>query len=601
MVGSQSARSQSAELAASARSTVGLHYTVAMPQPTSHLFEVTLTIAHWAETTLDLKMPVWTPGSYLVREYARHVQRFSAIDDQGQALPWQKQGKNHWQVQTPNRSSLTIRYQVFANELTVRTNQLDHTHGYFNGAAMFYFIPGCEALPIDVTIVPPPGWKVATSLPAGNAPNHYRAANFDRLVDSPFEIGTHSVYQFEAAGKPHEYVVWGENHNLNVEQLINDTQKIIETEAAMFGELPYDNDFYQFILHLPVNGYGGLEHRNGCCLIFARRGFGDREKYEDFLQLVAHEFFHLWNIKRIRPKALAVFDYEQENYTPSLWFSEGTTSYYDFLIPFRAGLYGAKTYLKNLSKEITRYLTTPGRNVQPLSESSFDAWIKLYRPDANSPNSQMSYYLKGAMVTFLLDMVIRTQHHNQKSFDDVLPIMWQKFGKSEVGFTPDDLRSVIESVAGCDLTNFFDRYVHGLEELPFSAALSAFGLQLVSNADEGKLPPFTGLTLHPGKDTVKFVEAGSPAEMAGINVGDQLVAIEHVRITGDRWLAQLQDYRSGDSIQLQIFHEDILREVTIELAAPRATQYFVVPMAAPTPEQRQMFIGWMGDALECVS
>jgi predicted metalloprotease with PDZ domain len=577
---------------------IGLHYTVAMPQPTSHLFEVTLQITDWAQATLDLKLPVWTPGSYLVREYARHVQRFSAIDAQGNPIAVTKQAKHHWQLQTAGQSSITVRYQVFANELTVRTNQLDHTHGFFNGAAMFYFIPGYQQQPIAVTIVPPDGWAIATPLiPAHDQVNTYIAPDFDRLVDSPFEIGPHTVHPFAVFGKPHEYVIYGENHNLNVEQLIVDTQKIIETEAAMFDGLPYDR--YQFILHLPVSGYGGLEHRDGCCLIFARRGFADREKYEDFLQLVAHEFFHLWNIKRIRPKALEVFDYEAENYTPSLWFSEGTTSYYDFLIPYRAGIYSAKTYLKNLSKEITRYLTTPGRLVQPLSESSFDAWIKLYRPDANSPNSQMSYYLKGAMVTFLLDLAIRVKHQNAKSFDDVLPLMWAEFGRSETGFTPDDLKRVIESVAEMDLTNFFDRYVHGLVELPLDRALADFGLRLVTNADEGNLPPFIGLTLK-DQAIVKFVEAASPAECAGINVGDQLVAIDGARITSEQFLGQLKDYAAGDTVQLTIFHQDLLSEVAVTLEAAKPTQYFVVPLENPTIEQQQQFMGWLGLPIEAV-
>jgi predicted metalloprotease with PDZ domain len=577
---------------------VGLQYTVAMPEPTTHLFEVTLQVTDWAGATLDLKMPVWTPGSYLVREYARHVQNLRAIDAQGHPIAFAKQAKNHWQLDTTGQSTITVRYQIFANELTVRTNQLDHTHGYFNGAATFFFIPDYQHQPISVTIVPPTDWAIATPLPpAPDTKNTFIAPNFDILVDSPFEIGQHTVHPFEVLGKPHEYVIQAGNHNLDVDALIIDTQKMIAAEAAMFGGLPYDR--YQFILHLPTSGYGGLEHRDGCCLIFSRRGFADREKYEDFLQLVAHEFFHLWNIKRIRPKALEVFDYEAENYTPSLWFSEGTTSYYDFLIPYRAGIYGAKTYLKNLSKEITRYLTTPGRLVQPLSESSFDAWIKLYRPDANSPNSQMSYYLKGAMVTFLLDLAIRVRHQNAKSFDDVLPLMWAEFGRSETGFTSEDLKRVIESVAEIDLTNFFDRYVHGLDELPLDRALADFGLRLVTNADEGNLPPFIGLMLKE-QETVKFVAAASPAERAGINVGDQLVAIDGLRITSEQFSGQLKDYAAGDTVRLTIFHQDLLSEVAVMLEAAKPTQYFVVPIEHPTIEQQQQFIGWLGLPIEAV-
>lgn len=586
-----------------AAAKIGLHYAVAMPCPTSHLFEVTLQVSDWQGDVLDLKMPVWTPGSYLVREYARHVQNFAAQDLHGNALSWRKAGKNHWQITAGEASSVTIKYQVFANELTVRTNHLDYSHGYFNGAAMFFFVPGYQQQPITVTIDPPPDWQITTPLlPVAGQPNTFVAPNFDLLVDSPFEIGQQTIHAFEAEGKPHEYVIWGENHNLNVNELINDTQKIIATEAAMFGELPYDR--YKFILHLPGNGYGGLEHRDACCLIFSRRDFGDREKYEGFVQLVAHEFFHLWNIKRIRPKELEVFDYEQENYTPSLWFSEGTTSYYDCLIPFRAGVYGAKTYLKSLSKEITQYLVTPGRLVQPLSESSFDAWIKLYRQDANSPNSQMSYYLKGAMVTLLMDLAIRRQHQNQKSFDDVLPLMWQKFGQAEIGFTSEEIKQVIESVAEFDLTDFFDRYIHGLDELPLAEYLSDFGLKLVSNVEEGDLPPFTGIQLNPAfqKSAItKFVAADSPAEQAGIEPGDELVAIDGLRIKAGEWDKQLKDYQAGDVIRLTIFHRDVLREAAVTLQPPQATKYFVVPMENPTLEQRHNFMGWLGMPMEMVN
>jgi predicted metalloprotease with PDZ domain len=569
---------------------VTINYTVAMSQPASHLFEVTLQVDGWQANVLDLKMPVWTPGSYLVREYSRHLQQFAAVSGD-RSIAWTKQGKNHWQLQTKGIEQITVTYKIFANELTVRTNHLDHTHAYFNGAALFFFIPDYQKQPIAVTIDPPQNWEVATALTPSGKPNQFFAKDFDTLVDSPFEIGQHLVQSFDVLGKPHEYVIWGERHNLNLDALIKDTRQIIETEAQMFGGLPYDR--YLFILHLPTNGYGGLEHKDSCSLIYKRSVFNNREKYESFMQLVAHEFFHLWNIKRIRPKALEVFDYEAENYTPSLWFGEGTTSYYDFLIPYRSGLYNAKTYLKHLSHEITRYLTTPGRAVQPLSESSFDAWIKLYRPDANTPNSQMSYYLKGAMVTLLLDLGIRIKHQNQKSFDNVMRSMWQQFGKDEIGFSPTELKQVIESVAEFDLSDFFARYLDGLDELPFDEYLSGFGLKLVSNADEGRLPPFVGLTLNPDR-TVKFVEAGSTAENAGINPGDELLAIAGVRVTSDQWHELLKEYPVGDTIELTLFHQDVLRQCQVVLAEPRATKYFVVPMENATELQQRNFAGWLG-------
>ncbi|MGK7934569.1 MAG: M61 family metallopeptidase, partial [Xenococcaceae cyanobacterium] len=361
---------------------VEIFYQVAMPQPQSHLFEVTLKVNNWHKGELDLKMPVWTPGSYLVREYAKQVQDFIAEDSNSKKLLFShKVAKNHWQIDTNNCSNLTVTYRVFANELTVRTNHLDTTHGYFNGAALFFFIPGLEEQAVQVKIVPPqPDWQVITTLDSPREQeNTFIAKDFDTLVDTPIEIGIHQLYEFEVLGKPHQLAIWGKG-NADAKQIIADTQKIIEVEADLYGGLPYEK--YLFLLHLSGSGYGGLEHKDSCSLNYPRFGFRNKDRYNRFMQLVAHEFFHLWNVKRIRPKALEKFDYERENYTTSLWFSEGTTSYYDVLIPLRAKIYNQKTCLENLSKDITKYLNIPGRKIQPLGESSFDAWIKLYRRDA---------------------------------------------------------------------------------------------------------------------------------------------------------------------------------------------------------------------------
>ncbi len=565
-----------------------INYQVAMPNPQNHLFEVTLHLKDYSSSSLDLKMPVWTPGSYLVREYAKQLQDFSAQSD-GKALTWRKIGKNHWQVDTEGVSQVTVNYRIFANELTVRTNHLDATHGYFNGAALFFRIPEFDKQPIRVTIQPPrPQWQVTTAL-AAVGENTFVAKDFDTLVDSPFEIGTHQLHDFEVMGKPHQLAIWGKG-NVKVEPLIEDIKKIIEVEAEMFGGLPYER--YLFLLHLSSQSFGGLEHKDSCSLIYRRFGFGDREKYERFMQLVAHEFFHLWNVKRIRPKELEVFDYDRENYTPSLWFCEGTTSYYDLLIPLRAGIYDIKSYLNNLSKEITRHETTPGRKVQPVSESSFDAWIKLYRQDANSPNSQISYYLKGEMITLLLDLLIRDRHNNQRSLDDVMLKLWQQFGKDEIGYTAEELKQAIESVAGTDLTDFFQRYIHGKEDLPFNEYLEPFGLKLVADTND---EPFLGIKVvsNNAKESIKFVETDSPAEIAGIDAGDELLAIDGIKVTG-QLSEHLKNYQPQDTIEVTVFHQDELRTYSVTLAEPRANKYEVVPVENPSAAQKEKFTKFLG-------
>ena len=605
-----------------------IHYSVAMPNPESHLFEVTLRVQGWSESVLDLKMPVWTPGSYLVREYAKHLQDFRSTAGDRSVLLWRKRSKNHWQIETNSVSDVTVNYRIFANELTVRTNHLDLTHGYFNPAALCFFLPGFERNCYTITVVPPSKkWRIVTTLPpVSGQDDTFVAADFDTLVDSPIEIGIHNSYDFEVMGKLHQLVIWGKGH-LEPDRLIRDIQKVIEVEAQMFGGLPYDR--YVFLLHLSGSGFGGLEHKDSCTLNYPRFGFRAKDKYERFIQLVAHEFFHLWNVKRIRPKALEVFDYEQENYTPSLWFSEGTTSYYDLVIPFRSGLYGVKTLFHNLAQEITRLQTTPGRNVQPASESSWDAWIKLYRRDANSDNCQVSYYLKGEVVSFLLDLLIRAKHGNDRSLDDVMRLMWQQFGNAnsakngeidinvvgaeinatansngqpnsnslptEVGFTPEQLQSAIESVAEIDLSDFFARYIDGTEELPYNEYLEPFGLQIAIDATNEV--PCIGWTLgvEHGREMVKFVEIGSPAQLAGIDAGDELLAIDGFRIVNVEQAGErLKDYKPGDIVPITVFHQDELRTCHVTLAPPRPSRYHIVPIEQPTALQQQNFTGWLG-------
>jgi predicted metalloprotease with PDZ domain len=574
-----------------------INYWVAIPQPETHLFEVTLHLLNYPFSVINLKMPVWTPGSYLVREYAKNLQDFAAFAG-AEPLSWRKISKNHWQVEKGDAPEVIIRYRVFANELSVRTNHLDATHAYFNGAALFFRILGWEEQPIRITIVPPsPEWQITTGLsPVAEAANTFLTEDFDTLVDTPFEIGIHDLFNFEVLGKPHQLAIWGQG-NHKPEKLLEHLQKVIEFEAKMFGGLPYQR--YVFLLHLFDQAYGGLEHKNSCSLIYHRFGFRQQEKYERFIQLVAHEFFHLWNVKRIRPQGLDVFDYDQENYTPSLWFCEGTTSYYDLVIPFRAGIYGVKSYFHHLNQEITKYLKTPGRKVQPLAESSFDAWIKLYRPDPNSGNSQISYYLKGEMVSLLLDLLIRSRHQNQRSLDDVMVKMWEQFGKPEIGYTPEELKEVIESVAEIDLSDFFDNYIDGLDDLPFNDYLQPFGLQLVAELDPA---PYLGIKLKTEyeREIVKFVEMGSPAQIAGIDAGDELLAIDSIRIATHKLSERLQDYQPHDTITITVFHKDELRNYSVTLATHNPHKYHLQPVKNPDTNQQENFLGWLGVPLSTI-
>ncbi|MEY3303809.1 MAG: hypothetical protein RLZZ139_2182 [Cyanobacteriota bacterium] len=572
------------------------NYRLSIPEPENHLLEVELAIADWQDEFIDLKLPVWTPGSYLVREYAKHLQDFEATDAMGNPLSWQKISKNHWQVKYasnsnhPKDTTIKIRYRIFCNELTVRTNHIDRTHAFLTGAAVFMYVPEHQQKPYTVEIGEiKDNWQIATALPAlENATNTFYAKDFDTLVDSPFEIGMHQRYEFTVLDKPHSFVVWGQ-HNADMQRIVKDTAAIVAVEAEIFGGLPYDR--YDFILHAG-KGFGGLEHKNSTVLLYNRLGFRKEESYLQFMNLVAHEFFHTWNVKRIRPKALEKFDYDNENYTSSLWFSEGTTSYYDQIFPLRAGLYDAKHYLKLVSKAITRLQTTFGRNVQSLYDSSFDTWIKLYRPDPNTHNNQISYYLKGELVSLLLDLLIRSKTNNLRSLDRVMQIMWERFGKEEIGFSEAELHEVIETVAGVDLSNFWNDYLYGTKELDYNYYLEPFGLELRTSRQD---IPFTGMTLKTknGLAEIEKVEFGSPAQKAGLSTGDMVIAIAGIRVTAENFSDRLRDYVSGETIAVTTFQQDLLQTVEVTLQAPICNHFDLVQITNPSPNQELNLRLWL--------
>lgn len=563
-------------------------YRLSIPEPENHLLHVELTIADWRNEFIDLKLPVWTPGSYLVREYAKHLQDFAATDAAGENIAWQKISKNHWRVNCGNNPQIKIHYRIFCNELTVRTNHIDRTHAFFTGAAVFMYVPEYQRQSYQVEIANlKENWKIATALPE-IATNTFYAKDFDALVDSPFEIGLHDRYQFTVHDKPHSFVVWGE-HNADMQRIVKDTAAIVAVEAEMFGGLPYEH--YDFILHAS-NGFGGLEHKDCTVLLYNRLGFRKEDSYLQFMNLVAHEFFHTWNVKRIRPKAFETFDYDNENYTSSLWFSEGTTSYYDQIFPLRAKLYDPKHYLKLVSKAITRLQTTFGRNVQSLHDSSFDTWIKLYRPDPNTHNNQISYYLKGELVSMLLDLLIRHKTNNLRSLDRVMQIMWERFGKAEIGFNEAELHEVIETVAGVNLSAFWNDYLYGTKELDYNYYLEPFGLELRTARQDS---PFIGMTLKSknGVAEVEKVEFGSPAQKAGISTGDILLAIAGIRVTTETFSDRLRDFAAGDAIAVTIFQHDLLRNVEVILEEPICNHFDLVQIPHASPNQESNLKLWL--------
>lgn len=572
-----------------------ISYTVSMSKPYTHLLEVEMHMS-WTQmpAQAELKMPVWTPGSYLVREYARHVEDFKATDAGGNPLSWQKINKNTWQIDTKGGKEIVAKYNVYANELTVRTNELNADHGFFTPAGVLMFPKGQISAASTVKVNPFGSWKIATGLPKveGQA-NTFRAENYDILYDSPFEVGDYKEISFTVQGKPHRYVVEGEgNYDLN--RMAQDTSKIVEQAYKIFGELPYTD--YTYILNL--RGGGGLEHLNSTALQFDRFGFKPEARYEGFLGLVAHEYFHLWNVKRIRPDALGPFDYENENYTKLLWVAEGGTEYYSNVLTQRAGLITDKDYLAGKAAAFQALQSRPGRTETSLEESSFDAWIKYYRQDENSVNNQVSYYDKGEIVNFLLDLQIRKDSNGAKSLDDVMRYLYNEFFKKGKNYTPADYQKTAEMMSGKSLDDFFSKYVRGRDEIDYNSILSGFGLRL-DTGENGRNQPYLGANTieTSGKVSVRAVPMNTPAYDFGLNANDEIVAIDGNRATQVFLTSYINGKKPGDKIKLTVFRFDQMRDIEITLGGRTPPNYKIVAVENPTEDQKRLYREYFGTEL----
>ena len=568
-------------------STPDIAYTVSMSKPATHLLEVEMRLK-WNQMPdqAELKMPVWTPGSYLVREYARHVQDFAVKDASGKALGWRKINKNTWQVDSKGAGELVATYRVYSNELTVRTNELNDEHGFWNNGALLMFPKGQLAAASTVKVNPFGNWKVATGLPkvAGQA-NTFRSPNFDVLYDSPFEVSNFNEISFDVQGKPHRFVMSGEG-NYDLKALARDTTKIVEEAYKIFGELPYED--YTFIVNL--RGGGGLEHLNSTALQWNRFGFKPAARYRGFLSLVAHEYFHAWNVKRIRPDALGPFDYENENYTKLLWVAEGATSYYEGVLLRRAGLTSDQEILNSKANAITDLQNRPGRFETSLEEASQDAWIKYYRQDENSANNQISYYDKGDIVNMMLDLTIRGSSNGTKSLDDVMRHLYDEFYKKGRNYTPEDYQKVSEMMAGRSLDDFFSKYVRGEGEIDYAGIMSAIGIK-VEVTQPGKNRAYIGADTadEAGRLTIRSVTAGTPAYEQGLNNGDQIVAVDGNRASSQFMQTYIADKKPGDTVRLTLFRFDRLRDVNFVLGANLRQEISFAPVDSPTEAQRKLY------------
>jgi predicted metalloprotease with PDZ domain len=584
-----------------------IQYTVSCVKPETHYFDVEIRVGQPGGEPVDFAMPVWTPGAYTVHDFAGRVHGVSVADAAGKALRWTKVKKNTWRVTPGKRGGLTFRYRVFALEVDVDKSYLDDQRATINGASVYMYIAGRKDETLQVSFRRPAGWKtLETGLtPVSGRNGTYQAASFDELVDCPVMMGNHQVETFSVDGVPHRVVIVGTG-NFELSALIHDTKRIVEEGKRLFRGLPYKH--YTFFMEMSPDGYGGLEHRNSTHMIFPRWGFSPRKEYVVALGLISHEFFHTWNVKRLRPQQLGPFDYDREVYTPLLWFAEGFTSYYDLCLLLRAGCISAREYLDEIGRELRRLFMSPGRALQSLEESSHDSWIKFCRPTPDSQNTTISYYNKGCLLALALDLEIRKLTASKKTLDDVMRELYQShFVSQDQGLLGEDVEAACEKVAGKSLAPLFDRIVRGKAEVDWNSYLRHAGLEIATKHDTRKatsrrpgdegVRSYLGMRVkNEGGVTVAHVLSDAPAHEAGLAAGDELIALNGNRLDEaklEKWLTNLPP---GRKARFTIARSGLMREVDVVLGERPPIDISLQPRASASKVEQTLCRHWLQES-----
>ena len=571
-----------------------LRYLIVPKDPKAHLFEVTIKIERPDPAGQVISFAAWIPGSYMIRDLARNVISMRAFCN-GQDVAVSKIDKSSWRVE-PCQGELELVYELFAFDTSVRGLYLDALQGFFDGACVFPAVLGQEKDRCELSIMPPPvpmdtEWRVATSMPAQHEQRYafgtFAAESYADLIDHPAALGDFHVGEFEAGGIPHAVAIVGEMQ-LDMTRLCHDLETLCSAQLAFLGR-PQDLDRYLFILSVREASYGGLEHRFSSSLACCRKDLPQRdavkvtEGYRKLLGLFSHEYFHLWNVKRMKPARFSPYELGAESHTGLLWVFEGITSYYDDLFLARSGLISAESYLELLGKTITRVQRTLGRFRQSIEESSFDAWTKLYQQGVNSSNLIISYYSKGALVALALDLIIRSETQGQFSLDDVMHACWDQYGENADGMPERAFEELARNVSGLALTDFFDRYVRGTSDVPLAALLKTVGVSTHFRAADssqdagGKAAsgdyaprPWLGASLSTGAggDSFTVVHAGSPAEKAGLAPGDEAIAFADLRLRASNLDDRLRLHQPGDRVTLTVFRDHRVLELKVRLEKP---------------------------------
>jgi predicted metalloprotease with PDZ domain len=584
-------------------------YRVTLSAPAKHLVDVQYTFdPQSASAEVLVQMPAWCPGSYLIRDYPRFVRQLVARDGAGQSLAVRKVDKSTWSIAVPANGSIVVSYTVYGHDLTVRTNHIDDSHAFLHGPATFLYCPALRNESVDVHIVGPENpsqpWHVCCGLAFGNpaltaSGITLHAASIDELLDMPMHLGPTRRAHLPCSTHV-ELVLWGPRvpgGQFSEDSLVTDLAAIVNAHVARLGEAPFEH--YSFVLMLTHDGYGGLEHRNSSINIFASNFTATRKIYEDLLELLSHEFFHAWNGKRIAPAPLLNFDYQREAYTPCLWVMEGITSHYDRWALLGAGLITDKSFLLKVLDDWSRLKSIPGRALASLEQSSFDAWIKLYKPDESNLNTTVSYYLKGGLAIVALDLELRRRSNGTVSFDDILRALWSEYGRPAIAH-PDDLQPLFERVSGLDLSDWFNQIVRGTADPQLSRELQHVGLALREVIDpstiaDGATPGWLGITMSGNRITAVF--DGSAAQLAGLSPGDEVIALDGFRVSSE---ADVRTYCSNQApdtnIDVALFRRQVLLHCHVTLAQPAVTKFEIVASSDCEPAAAERYHSWIGAA-----
>jgi predicted metalloprotease with PDZ domain len=581
-----------------------VRYDISVEDPKTHRIQVVVDIPDVAANSIDLVLPSWLPGSYVIRDQARFLRSVRATQaGTGSALPVAKQDKARWRVGAEGVSHVEVRYEAYGHDVTVHGTDVTSDHLFLNPGNCLAYVEGREREPLEVSIHVPPEWRVYTELAElGKSPARFRARDYDELVDEPIDCGTPVELMVRPAGIPHRILVCGKGGNFEAHKLETDVAKIADATIRLMGGSPLQH--YTFFYHLTDSrwpGYGGLEHKNSTAIVAGRSTFRPEEDYLRFLGVTAHEYFHLYNVKRIRPRVLGPFDYTKENYTHLLWAMEGSTDYFGELMLLRAGLYTPAKYLEQVGKAIQIYLNTPGRKVESLEELSFNSWIELYKPYEDSPNQMVSYYLKGALATLCLDLEIRHRSEGKSSIEAVFRTLWEEYGAKDRGLEENEILPVVNRVTGLDMTDFFQRYISGVHEIDFGRFLGFAGLKVEAPerpAGREEEPPagWLGIKLKDdaGLARITTVLDESPGRRAGLSPEDEIIALDGQRVAFADLPKALQRFPPGSAVEVTVFRRGFLTSISLETGKVPPEKLVIVPVDDAPPLARRVHEGWLG-------